>query len=65
MIFGLKESASAWFTYVDRWSSRHSWGGQAPPAARDFVVIPHGMRILLDRDTPTLKMLLVQGKQPL
>ena len=54
---------SADFEYIDLWSSRHTWGGAAPPVDGDFVVIPTGMNILLDVDTAVLKMLLIQGKQ--
>ena len=54
---------SANFEYVDVWSSQYSWGGAAPPVKGDMVVIPHEMTMLLDTDTPVLKLLLIQGKQ--
>jgi type VI protein secretion system component Hcp len=44
------------------WSSTNSWGGNNPPGEGEIVVIPAGMTILLDQSTPTLKMLLIQGK---
>ena len=45
------------------WSSNYTWGGAAPPAAGEFVVIPAGMTLLLDTDTPVLSFLLIQGGQ--
>jgi hypothetical protein len=49
------------FTYVDRWSSPGTWGGAAPPAEGDSVVIPSGQNILLDVSPPRLKLLLIAG----
>ena len=51
------------FSYIDVWSSNYTWGGAAPPAAGEFVVIPAGMTLLLDTDTPVLSFLLIQGGQ--
>ena len=53
--------SSAYFQYIDVWSSRFTWGGLEPPIAGDFVVIPSDMTVLLDIDTPILKLLLIQG----
>ena len=50
------------FLYVDAWSSNFSWGGALPPEEGSLVVITKGQTILLDQNTPILKMLLIQGK---
>ena len=52
---------AAYFQYVDVWSSRFTWGGLDPPGEGDFVVIPSDMTVLLDTNTPVLKILLIQG----
>nr|XP_039260770.1 fibrocystin-L-like [Styela clava] len=49
------------FYYVDVWSSKWTWGGQDPPVAGDFVVVPSGQTLVMDVDTPVLKMLLIMG----
>ncbi|XP_019323389.2 fibrocystin-L isoform X1 [Panthera pardus] len=49
------------FLYVDAWSSNFSWGGKSPPEEGSLVVITKGQTILLDQNTPILKMLLIQG----
>lgn len=54
--------ANADFLYVDTWSSNSSWGGKSPPEEGSLVVITKGQTILLDQNTPILKMLLIQGK---
>ena len=53
---------NATFTYVDRWSSLDTWGGAAPPAEGDSVVIPPGQNILLDVSPPRLNLILVLGR---
>ena len=52
------------YHYVDVWSSIYTWGGSiaGQPVDGDFVVINEGQTVLLDTDTPVLKMLLIQGK---
>ena len=52
---------SASYEYIDVWSSPYTWGANPPPADGDFVVIPKGMKLLLDTNTSVLKMLLIQG----
>lgn len=44
------------------WSSRFTWGGLSPPEKGSFAVITKGQTILLDTNTPVLKMLLIQGR---
>ncbi|KAL4228553.1 Fibrocystin-L [Mactra antiquata] len=61
---GIAQEASpgdSWFSYIDVWSSSFTWGGGPLPEAGDFIVIPSGMTILLDTDTPVLSFLLIQG----
>ena len=53
--------SSVEFYYVDLWSSRFTWGGQSPPVAGDFVVIPKGQTLVLDVRTEVLRVLLIQG----
>lgn len=50
------------FSYIDVWSSNFTWGGGPLPQAGDFVIIPAGMTLLLDTDTPVLSFLLIQGE---
>ncbi|XP_065804470.1 fibrocystin-L [Labrus bergylta] len=58
---GIAKMENADFFYVDVWSSRYTWGGQSPPEKGTFAVITKGQTILLDTNTPVLKMLLIQG----
>ena len=53
--------SAATFYYIDRWSSKWTWGGTGTPLAGEFIVITNGQTILLDKSTPTLKFLLVKG----
>ncbi|XP_021358207.1 fibrocystin-L-like [Mizuhopecten yessoensis] len=60
---GKAKEINAGFHFVDVWSSAYTWGGTdlGLPTAGDIVVIQKGQTILLDTDTPVLKMLLIQG----
>lgn len=58
---GIAKMGDADFFYIDVWSSRFTWGGLSPPEKGSFAVITKGQTILLDTDTPVLKMLLIQG----
>uniref|UniRef100_A0A673UX60 Fibrocystin-L n=1 Tax=Suricata suricatta TaxID=37032 RepID=A0A673UX60_SURSU len=58
---GMAKLDDADFLYVDAWSSNFSWGGNSPPEEGALVVITKGQTILLDQNTPILKMLLIQG----
>ncbi|KAL5019598.1 hypothetical protein ScPMuIL_002490 [Solemya velum] len=49
------------FRYVDLWSSLYSWGGTDLPVSGDMVVVPTTTTLVLDIDTPALKLLLIQG----
>jgi len=46
---------------VDVWSSVYTWGGGPLPEEGDLVEIPQGQTLLLDMDTPVLKVLLIRG----
>ena len=61
--YELQADTASQFYYVDVWSSRFTSGGLAEnkPVEGDFVVIKEGQTILLDENTPILKMLLIQG----
>ena len=59
---GIALQKHADFEYIDLWSSPYTWGGGPLPMEGDFVVIKEGQTVLLDTDTPVLKMLLIQGK---
>ena len=50
------------FEYVDLWSSRYSWAGLILPEQGDFVTIDESMTVVLDMDTPVLKLILIKGK---
>ncbi|XP_004431348.1 PREDICTED: fibrocystin-L [Ceratotherium simum simum] len=58
---GMAKLDNADFLYVDAWSSNFSWEGGSPPEEGSLVVITKGQTILLDQNTPILKMLLIQG----
>ncbi|TKS89105.1 Fibrocystin-L Polycystic kidney and hepatic disease 1-like protein 1 [Collichthys lucidus] len=58
---GIAKMDNADFFYIDVWSSRFTWGGLSPPEKGSFAVITKGQTILLDTNTPVLKMLLIQG----
>lgn len=47
--------------FQDVWSSPYTWGGESPPREGDFIVVPKGQTLLIDQDTPILKMLLING----
>lgn len=53
---------SAEYFYVDVWSSPFTWGGGPLPKDGDFVVISKGQNILLDVDSPKLKIILIRGR---
>lgn len=46
---------------MDVWSSPFTWGGGPLPKDGDFVVISKGQNILLDVDSPKLKIILIRG----
>ena len=50
------------YYYIDVWSSLYTWGGGPLPEAGDLVEVPPGQTLLLDMDTPILKVLLIKGK---
>ncbi|XP_067676837.1 fibrocystin-L-like isoform X2 [Haliotis asinina] len=58
---GIAKQTDAAFEYIDVWSSKATWGGNDPPGVGELVVVPKGQLLLLDTDTPVLKMLLIKG----
>ena len=56
-----QDAESGEFYYIDRWSSKWTWGGTGTPLEEEFIVITPGMTILLDTNTPVLKFLLING----
>ncbi|KAK3265674.1 hypothetical protein CYMTET_25659 [Cymbomonas tetramitiformis] len=53
--------STANYTYIDRWSSRTTWGGGAPPGPGDSAMIPAGTTVLFDVEYAELQLLLVAG----
>lgn len=51
--------SSAQFEYVDRWSSRFTWGGNDPPGDGASVYIQAGQTVLLDTSPSGILSLLV------
>ena len=61
------------YKYADLWSSDYTWGavlgpdgvplfsGGGKPVSQDVVGIPSGQTVVLDEDTPQLKMVLING----
>ena len=49
------------YLYIDRWSARTTWlNGEFPGDGWD-VVVPRGQALLVDQDTPLIRILTVQG----
>lgn len=65
------QTVGATFWYVDAWSSRTTWGGNAPPTGcgswkddklcTETIVIPEGQVVLLDVSPPRFYLILVMG----
>eukprot|EP00741_Cyanophora_paradoxa_P015378 tig00020876_g14844.t1 len=53
--------ASATYAFADLWSRRTTWGGAAPPADGDSVVILAHQTVLLDCSPAKLRLLLIEG----
>lgn len=49
------------YYFIDVWSSLYTWGGGPLPEVGDLVEVPPGQTLLLDMDTPILKVLLIKG----
>jgi hypothetical protein len=49
------------FQYIDFWSDPQSWVNSDFPVDGDSVQVPEGQAILLDRNSPQLFLLLIQG----
>ena len=55
--------SAANFQYANRWSSRYSWGRSGMlPVDGEMIVVPAGQSLLVDLNTPLIKMLLIQGR---
>ena len=61
-IYVLPIQDKADFQYIDVWSSKFTWGGLDPPTAGDFIIVPTGQTLLVDVNTPILKMVLIMGQ---
>lgn len=59
--FSIESQGPVMFEYIDRWSSRFTWGGKSPPTAGDSVYIKQGQTVILDTNTPVLNLLLIEG----
>ena len=49
------------FEYVDRWSSRFTWGGNALPRQGESVYIKLSQTVYLDISPPVLNLILIEG----
>ena len=49
------------YHYVDRWSSKFTWGGLDPPVEGESVYIKEGQTVFLDTNTPVLNLILIEG----
>lgn len=52
---------SAYFQYIDLWSSPWTWGGIDPPIAGDLAVVDNSVTVYLDVTTPILKVLVIDN----
>ena len=50
------------YLYIDVWSSPSTWLDGLLPVEGDMIVVPEGETLLIDIDTPVIKMLLINGK---
>lgn len=49
------------YQYINLWSSRWTWGGNAPPDSGSLVNIADGVTIYLDLVTPVLKAVVIDN----
>ena len=47
--------------YADRWSSNDTWGAKLLPVDGSNITVPRGMVLLVDRNTPRLAQIYVEG----
>ena len=52
---------SVTYQYMDLWSSRWTWDGQAAPESGSLVNVAGGVTLFLDISTPILKLLLIDN----
>lgn len=48
--FGKVSTQGVLFTYVNKWSSMVTWGGEFPPIEGESVFVPKGLNLLVDID---------------
>ena len=60
--YAIVTNDSIYFRYVDRWSSKYTWGGLDPPFEGESVYIKTGQTVFLDIDTPVLNLILIEGE---
>eukprot|EP00854_Cymbomonas_tetramitiformis_P000519 gene518-912_t len=60
--YAVFESPLANYTYMNKWSSKSTWGGDDPPGPGDSVMIPAGTTVLFDMMYAELELLLVSGQ---
>eukprot|EP00854_Cymbomonas_tetramitiformis_P002776 gene2777-3559_t len=53
--------AEANYTYIDKWSSRTTWGGAEPPGPGESAMIPAGTTVLFDVEHAELHLLIIAG----
>ena len=55
---------SADYFYADLWSSKFTWGGDENniPVEGDAVIVPEGQTLVIDVETPVLKLMVVKGE---
>ena len=53
--------SSVVYQYINLWSSRWTWGGNAPPDSGSLVNIDDGVTIYLDVVTPVLKAVVIDN----
>ena len=49
------------YQYIDVWSSPSTWLDGLLPVEGDLIVVPEEETLLIDIDTPVIKMLLING----
>lgn len=49
------------FLYVLKWSSAATWGVDIPPVDNDLIYVPKGTTLMVDKNTPILEGIAVEG----
>ena len=61
-VFLQDPAGSASYHYMDLWSSDWTWDGQGHPVDGDDVIIDSNMTVILDTDTPMMRLLHIRGE---